>query len=547
VQANVDKAEVYRRNSLHWSLGSRLAILAVVLALESFALALLVEGGLAAPGVVAYRVHVAQHWGFRFLIAYGVVVFLLNSLGREGTLLSLGSRHEREPIRMRFFAWHTLALIPLAGFSSVLLAGLSTTAFLAVAAGWHVAAALAVLFLAAGLAPLDVWSGALARSRTTLVRAIAPALAAVLAIDASQSLWHPMAGITFRLTEAMLKPFLVDWHVDYAALTLGTSRFSVQIADTCSGLEGVGLMLVFCISWLWLFRKEFYFPRAFVIIPVAVGLVFLLNSVRIVAIVLIGDAGYPRVAIAGFHSQAGWIAFNAAALAVALFAKRSRWLNKSAPNSAAATSEWSPEAVYLLPLLAILACGMIAHALSAGFDLLYPLRLLGALVLLWMGRRHYRAMNWRFGWRAVLTGTAVFVIWVGCDRWLNQPSGVPPDLAALPVGGRVGWILCRAGAAIVTVPIAEELAYRGFLMRRFVSREFERIDYRAAGPLALGASSLAFGLTHGSMWLPGTIAGVAYGWLAAVTNRIGEAAAAHAVTNGLIVVAVLAFQQWQLW
>jgi len=31
------------------------------------------------------------------------------------------------------------------------------------------------------------------------------------------------------------------------------------------------------------------------------------------------------------------------------------------------------------------------------------------------------------------------------------------------------------------------------------------------------------------------------------TERIGEAIAAHATTNGLIAVWVLFFQQWQLW
>jgi hypothetical protein len=35
-----------------------------------------------------------------------------------------------------------------------------------------------------------------------------------------------------------------------------------------------------------------------------------------------------------------------------------------------------------MPLLAILAAGMIAHAVSTGFDLLYPLRLAAAVAVL---------------------------------------------------------------------------------------------------------------------------------------------------------------------
>ena len=530
------------------SLGLRLALVILTLALESLPLSLLVEGSIGdVRGAVSEFVHVAEHWGLRFFIAYVVAVLLLVSLGRTGTLLSIGSRYAREPVRFRFLFWHAVSLITLAALSNVLFAGQSTLEFLGVIAAWHVAAVLTAAFLMATLAPLTVWRAALGRSRVTLIYALAPALGAVLVIHASQLLWHPAAGVTFQLTEAVLRRVLPDLHVDYSALTLGTSRFSVQIADPCSGLEGIGLMLVFCTSWLWLFRREYYLPRALSIIPLAVILVFLLNSLRIVAIVLIGDGGYPKVAIAGFHSQAGWMAFNAVALGVALAAKRSRWLNRTAMSVAPATSEWSPEATYLLPLLAILACGMVAHALSAGFEFLYPLRFLGALVVLWLARRQYATMKWRPGWRALVVGVGVFAIWMLFSRWLEPPHGAPTELAELPDNGRIGWIFVRAVASITTVPIAEELAFRGFLMRRFTNKEFESVDFRKVGLPALVLSSIAFGATHGVMWMPGAIAGFAYGWLATSSNRIGEAAAAHAVTNGLILIAVLAFGQWQLW
>jgi len=59
--------------------------------------------------------------------------------------------------------------------------------------------------------------------------------------------------------------------------------------------------------------------------------------------------------------------------------------------------------------------------------------------------------------------------------------------------------------------------------------------------------AVAFGVTHGGMWLPGVFAGVAYGLLAIKTGKLGEAVAAHATTNALIAAAVLLFDQWQLW
>jgi len=105
----------------------------------------------------------------------------------------------------------------------------------------------------------------------------------------------------------------------------------------------------------------------------------------------------------------------------------------------------------------------------------------------------------------------------------------------------------RVLATVLTVPIAEELAYRGFLMRRFASPEFESLPFSAVRWPALLVSSAIFGVTHGALWLPGTLAGLAFGMLAIRTNKIGEAVLAHAVANACIAADVLFFDQWQLW
>ena len=71
-------------------------------------------------------------------------------------------------------------------------------------------------------------------------------------------------------------------------MVLRTNRFAVQIADVCSGLEGVGLMLAFSGAWLLYFRDEYIFPRALLLIPAGVAAIFALNVLRIAA--LIGEA-----------------------------------------------------------------------------------------------------------------------------------------------------------------------------------------------------------------------------------------------------------------
>ena len=72
--------------------------------------------------------------------------------------------------------------------------------------------------------------------------------------------------------------------------------------------------------WLWFFRREIRFPRALLLIPCALACAFLLNVVRIAALILIGNAGAPEVAFVGFHSQAGWIAFTLVALGFSVLA-----------------------------------------------------------------------------------------------------------------------------------------------------------------------------------------------------------------------------------
>jgi CAAX prenyl protease-like protein len=117
----------------------------------------------------------------------------------------------------------------------------------------------------------------------------------------------------------------------------------------------------------------------------------------------------------------------------------------------------------------------------------------------------------------------------------------------MPAMERIGWLAIRVAAAVVTVPIAEELAFRGFLLRRISSADVESLAYRAVTPLAILLSSAAFGLMHGKLWLEGIVAGVAYALLVKQTGRLGEAVAAHSTTNLLLAIWVPARGDWGLW
>ncbi len=364
----------------------------------------------------------------------------------------------------------------------------------------------------------------------------------------NSSLWKPAIDATFSLTKFLLQPFLSDLVLDRAHLTIGSSRFSVMIAAGCSGFEGAGLMLVFSLGWLWFFRRECRFPQALVLVPASIAIMWLLNAVRIAALVLIGTAGFPAVAIGGFHSQAGWISFNLVALGVSFAATRVPWWkNRQAEPLPPSKLADNPTAVYLLPFLGILAAAMVSRAVSDGFEWLYPLRFFAAAAVFWFFRVKYAALNWRLCWFAPIIGAVVFLLWVSLEPATHTDNGMGSHLAAYPTAARIAWLACRTLAAVVTVPLAEELVFRGFLIRRLMPADFASLDFRSYSLLAVLLSSLAFGLMHGERWLAGTIAGFLYAIVFILRGSLGDAALAHATTNALIAATVLTQGKWYLW
>lgn len=144
-------------------------------------------------------------------------------------------------------------------------------------------------------------------------------------------------------------------------------------------------------------------------------------------------------------------------------------------------------------------------------------------------------------------GAAVFALWLGASRLILAPQAMPAPLAGMSSWARNLWIASRAFSGVLLVPIAEELAYRGYLMRRLRAEDFESVAFGSVGWPCLLVTALAFGVLHGPLWLPGIVAGVAYGLVLMRTGRMGEAVAAHATSNLLLAVWVLAAGQWQLW
>ena len=57
-------------------------------------------------------------------------------------------------------------------------------------------------------------------------------------------LWQPASKLTFQLVRFYLSPFLHEMVVEPDRVRIGTHDFTVIISPQCSGLEGIGLLLL---------------------------------------------------------------------------------------------------------------------------------------------------------------------------------------------------------------------------------------------------------------------------------------------------------------
>jgi exosortase E/protease (VPEID-CTERM system) len=530
------------------SLAGRLTVVALVLFVEKFILNFFVNfDGPQSTTRLGTIVNAAQLLGLRFVVSFAVLLALFGYVSGSERLAQVNAAARGVAVRMPWLVLQGMLVAGLAllvwfldGERGTLLPFSITVALLGVLG---LAAAMA-LFTA--MAPWTLWLRAGKALGAVGVYALIAALIATCVIYWSQELWAPTARVTFELVRHLLTPIIPTLHSDPVTRVLSTKHFAVEVSDICSGLEGVGLMLAFCCAWLVCFRQEYVFPRALILIPCGLALIFALNVVRIAALVLIGNSGHPEVARYGFHSQAGWIAFNIAACGIALASRRIAWLNRTAATGFEANAD-NPTAAYLLPLLAILAAGILAHALSSGFDALDSLRLAAGALMLCVFWGRLAMLSWRFSWRGPVAGLLVFALWIAAADVFLPRSTMPATLIASPDWARDGWIAGRVATSVLVVPIAEELAYRGYLLRRIAATDFEAVGFRSVGGWPLLASSLLFGLAHGAMWLAGIAAGAIYGVVLIRTERIGEAVAAHATTNGLLAAYVLLLSHWEIW
>ena len=100
--------------------------------------------------------------------------------------------------------------------------------------------------------------------------------------------------------------------------------------------------------------------------------------------------------------------------------------------------------------------------------------------------------------------------------------------------------------SVVTVPIIEELFWRGWMMRWIADHHFTRIPVGTYHAEAFWIVALLFASEHGSYWDVGLVTGVIYNWWVIRTKNLTDCVIAHAVTNGCLAIYVIGWGQWRV-
>jgi hypothetical protein len=220
--------------------------------------------------------------------------------------------------------------------------------------------------------------------------------------------------------------------------------------------------------------------------------------------------------------------------------------------------------VYVLPLVLYLGMTMFLPRSPDLYPWLYVAGVVlvgaGTLALLW-GRQVLRPHG--DVWAGVLVGLVGIAIWIPLSLaqreyhltldwleglWQKGRPGFDPYTEISQPLARWSFIAVRLLGLAVLVPVVEELFWRGFLLRWLIAPDWERQPLGQFTPLSFLGVTLLFPLIHpqsealAALLYAALLNGLIY-WKRDLWNCV----VAHAVSNLVLGIYVLATKTWALW
>src|SRR5690606_37829880 len=142
------------------------------------------------------------------------------------------------------------------------------------------------------------------------------------------------------------------------------------------------------------------------------------------------------------------------------------------------------------------AISMLAGAFGDDAPLLDPLRTLAVAAVLLAFRGHYSLRLGAGRGAGLVLGVAAGV--VAAVVWVLLPvpggGGSSAELTTPPGGWSPFFLASRLAGYVLVLPLAEELAFRGYLMRRLSRADWQSVSPQGVTLVAWILSSLLFGV-----------------------------------------------------
>ena len=247
-------------------------------------------------------------------------------------------------------------------------------------------------------------------------------------------------------------------------------------------------------------------------------------------------------------------------------------------NQRSAILERQPWLTFLLPFLVFMLAGSLepspttpggkAIGLAIPYSCypwLYAAKIaltLVAMAFVWPG---YRQFPLRLSWIAIVVGIVGGPLWIGlslldCEHRFLLPLLEPLKLAWL-IGDRsafnpfeqlagqpaAAWafLALRFFGLVAVVPLIEEFFLRGFVMRFVMERDWWKVPFGAASRLAIVLGTVVPMLSHPEL-LAAAVWFSMITWLMLRTRNIWDCVGAHAITNLMLGIYVVASGNWRL-
>ena len=187
-----------------------------------------------------------------------------------------------------------------------------------------------------------------------------------------------------------------------------------------------------------------------------------------------------------------------------------------------------------------------------------------AALLLVFFKSYLRHFPFRVTWWSVGVGLAGGILWIGLcylslesrlaarfrlpASWFETRSGINPAEHYAWMWPLLGFYIVRFTGLVVIVPIMEEMFLRGFVVRYLEDVQWWKVRFRNLDWIPILAPTVYGVLTHQpSEFLAAAAWFSLITWLMLKTGKFWDCVVAHAITNLMLGIYVVAFEQWQWW